>query len=122
MILSTYVTYGVIELTEIMRQKDDQTYTEIWNKFRTGTQTEADIHCIQSRSISSSDFNYPHDALHIWAENEPVNEYNARGQPFHFSEEGGLILKKNYPAMEYVGKKFLHKTIVPKKIHACTVG
>ena len=29
MILSTYVTYGVNEQTEIMRKKDDQTFTEI---------------------------------------------------------------------------------------------
>ena len=37
-------------------------FTELLNKFRTGTQTEADIQCIQSRSISSSDFNY---GIHI---------------------------------------------------------
>ena len=29
MILSTYVTHGVIEQTEIMRQKDDQPFTEL---------------------------------------------------------------------------------------------
>ena len=67
----------MIELTEEMRQKGDQPFTELLNRFRTGTQTEADIHCIQSISISPSDsINYPHDALHVWAENQPVNEYN----------------------------------------------
>ena len=66
----------MIEITEIMRQKDDQPFTELLNRFRTGTQTEADIHCIQSRPISPSDSNYPHNALHIWAEIQPVNEYN----------------------------------------------
>ena len=67
----------MIELTEIMRQKGDQPFIELLNRFRTGTQTEADIHCIQSRSISPSDsISYPHDALHIWAENQPDNEYN----------------------------------------------
>jgi len=66
----------MIEITEIMRQKDDQPFTELLNRFRTRTQTEADIQCIQSRSISPSDSNYPHNALHIWAENQPVNEYN----------------------------------------------
>ena len=69
--------FKMIELTEIMRQKDDKPFTEILNRFRTGTQTEADIQCIQSRSITHSDSNYPHDALHIWAENKPVDEYNA---------------------------------------------
>ena len=31
---------------------------------------------IQSQSISPDDPNYPSDALHIWAENTPVNEHN----------------------------------------------
>ena len=35
------------------------------------------VQCIQSRSITHSGSNYPHDALHIWAENKPVDEYNA---------------------------------------------
>ena len=69
--------FKMIELTEIMRQKDDKPFTELLNRFRTGTQTEADIQCIQSRSITHSDSNYPHDARHIWAENKPVDEYNA---------------------------------------------
>ena len=68
--------FKMIELTEIMRQKDDQPFTELLNRFRTGTQT-ADIQCIQSRSMTHSDSNYPHDALHIWAEIQPVDEYNA---------------------------------------------
>ena len=28
------------------------------------------------RSINSSDANYPYEVLHIWAENNPVNQYN----------------------------------------------
>ena len=68
--------FKMIELTEIMRQKDDQPFTGLLNRIRAGTQTEADIQCIQSRSISLSDSNYPHDALHIRAENQPVNRYN----------------------------------------------
>ena len=68
--------FTMIELIEIMRQKDDQPFAELLNRFRTGSQTEEDIRCIQSRSIDPSDDNYPSDALHIWAENSPVNEYN----------------------------------------------
>ena len=68
--------FKMIELTEIMRQKDDQPFTELLNRIRAGTQTEVDTQCIQSRSISPSDSNYPNDALHIWAENQPVNQYN----------------------------------------------
>ncbi|XP_068738034.1 ATP-dependent DNA helicase PIF1-like [Montipora capricornis] len=66
----------MIELVDIMRQKDDQPFSELLNRFRTATQTEEDIKCIQSRSIDPSDVNYPSDALHIWAENNPVNRHN----------------------------------------------
>ncbi|XP_068737239.1 uncharacterized protein [Montipora capricornis] len=59
-----------------MRQKNDQPFAELLNRFRTASQTEEDIKCIQSRSIDLSDVNYPSDALHIWAENNPVNRHN----------------------------------------------
>jgi len=68
--------FTMIELTEIMRQKDDQPFTELLNRIRTGSHTEEDIKCINSRSVSPSDDNYPSDALHIWAENNPVSEHN----------------------------------------------
>ena len=69
--------FTMIELVEIMRQKDDQPFAELLNRFRTANQTEEDIKCIQSRAIADpSDNNYPSDALHIWAENNPVNQHN----------------------------------------------
>ena len=68
--------FTMIELTEIMRQKDDHKFTELLNRVRTASQTEDDIKCIQSTAITPSDENYPSDALHIWAENTPVNEHN----------------------------------------------
>ena len=70
--------FKMIELTEIMRQKDDQPFIELLNRFRTGSQTDEDIQCIQSRSISPLDDNYPTDSLHniIWAENNLVTQHN----------------------------------------------
>ena len=59
-----------------MRQKDDQKSEKVLNRFRTASQTEEHIKYINSRSISVSTKNYPSDALHIWAENDPVNEHN----------------------------------------------
>ena len=59
-----------------MRQKDDNTFTGILNRIRTASPTENDITCIQSTSISPLDKNYPSNVLHIWAENNPVTEYN----------------------------------------------
>ena len=35
-----------------------------------------DIKVLRSRCITPSDPNYPSDALHMWAENAPVNEHN----------------------------------------------
>ena len=69
--------FTMIELVEIMRQKDDQPFAELLNRFRTASQTEEDIKCIQSRAIADpSENSYPSDALHIWAENNPVNQHN----------------------------------------------
>lgn len=68
--------FQIKELTEIMRQRDDQKFSEALNRFRTASQTEEDIKYINSRSISVSTDNYPFDALHIWAENYPVNEHH----------------------------------------------
>ena len=59
-----------------MRQKNDQTFIELLNRVRTASQTEDDIRTIQSRSITPCDPNYPSDALHIWAENSPVDGHN----------------------------------------------
>lgn len=48
------------ELTEIMRQKDDQPFTELLNRFRTASQTEEDDKVIQSNTSFSTDANYTH--------------------------------------------------------------
>ena len=66
----------MIELTEIIGQKNDQPFTEILNRFRNGALTEEEISCIHSRSISPLDSNYPSDALHVWDEPIPVYKHN----------------------------------------------
>lgn len=68
--------FQMIELTEIMRQKDDQPFTQLLNRFRTASQTEDDIKCILSRTVNPNDDNYPTNALHIFAENAPVEQHN----------------------------------------------
>ena len=70
--------FKMTELTEIMRQKNHKAFTELLNRIRTALHTEDDIKVINSRCITPSDPNYPSDALHIWPENTPVNEYNQR--------------------------------------------
>ena len=58
----------MIELTKNMRQKDDQPFTELLNRFRTASQTEGDIQCIQSyRLVHPENTDYPVSiALHFW--------------------------------------------------------
>ena len=69
--------FKMIELIEVMRQKDDKEFTDLLNRIRTASQSQDDIKCLQSKSVSSGD-NYPTNALHIWAENKPVDEHNTK--------------------------------------------
>ena len=69
--------FKMIELVEIMREKDDQPFIELLNRLRVAQHTEADIRSIQSRAIDVNDKNnYPLNELHVWAENIPVMDYN----------------------------------------------
>ena len=68
----------MIELTKIMWQKDDHMFIATLNRIRTALQTEDDIELMQSRSVTPADPNHPRDALHIWAENAPVDEHNRK--------------------------------------------
>lgn len=79
--------FQMTELTEIMRRKNDQPFTELLNRFRTASQTDEDIQSIQSRSMNPLDNNYPLDVLHTWAENIPITNktmqnYNLRDPCF----------------------------------------
>lgn len=103
----------MIELTEIMRQKDDKPFTELLNRIRTGTQTEADIQCIQSRSITHTDSNYPHDALHIWAENKPVDEYNATRLNQIPAQQCTLTAIDQYP--QHVSKQDIDRVLAKSR-------
>lgn len=46
LVFHPWQVFTMIELTEIMRQKDDQPFTELLNRIRTGTHTEEDVKCI----------------------------------------------------------------------------
>ena len=68
--------FKMVELTQTMQQKDDLPFTELLNRMQTASHTDDDIKCIQSKGITPGDKNYLSDALHIFADNAPVNEYN----------------------------------------------
>ena len=69
--------FRMIELIKIVRQKNDNVFTDLLNRIRVGEQTEDDIAAVQSRVIDTNNqANYPSNVLHVWAENNPVTKYN----------------------------------------------
>ena len=52
-----------------------------------------------TRIIKKSDDNYPYDALHVWAENEPVDKYNEFKLEMIKRPLVTLIAHDEYPAM-----------------------
>ena len=63
----SWLLFKMIELTKNMRQKDDQPFTELLNRFRTASQTEGDIQCIQSRLVHPENTDYPVSiVLNFW--------------------------------------------------------
>ena len=90
--------FKMIELIEIMRQKDNITFTEMLNRIRVGKFTDDDKEKLCNRVIDKNDLNYPHNALHIWAENKPVDEYNDAKLDMIENPLVILIAHDEYPA------------------------
>ena len=109
--------FKMIELTEIMRQKNDKAFTELLNRIRTASHTEDDIKVIQSRCIDPSDPNYPSDTLHIWAENASVDEHNERKLETIQTQLYILKAKDQYP--ENVNKQDIDRVLARGRSETC---
>ena len=70
--------FQLVELDEIMRQKDDQTFAQMLNRIREAKTTAQDLAVLKSRELTTAAPNYPEDVLHVFAENKYVNEHNAK--------------------------------------------
>ena len=59
--------FTLIELTDIMRQKDDKLFAELLNRLREGKHSEKDIDCLKERLLQTvrGDENYPMETTHI---------------------------------------------------------
>ena len=66
----------MIELDEIMRQRDDSQFAQLLCRVRTATCTDEDIKVLESRVITDDHPGYPHDALHVYARNAHVDDQN----------------------------------------------
>ena len=66
----------VVELTEIMRQQGQNEMINMLNNIRAGNIDEHTENLIKARFVHKNDPSYPDDAVHIFAENAPVNEHN----------------------------------------------
>ena len=69
--LQLWHLFKYAELTEVVRQKDSE-FIKLLNNVRVGKIEEQDENLLKSRFICESDKNYPDNALHMYAENEPT--------------------------------------------------
>ena len=107
----------MIELTEIMRQKNDKTFTELLNRVRTASHTENDIELINSKCATPSNPNYSSNALHIWAENTPVDEHNRRR--LDLIEAPLVILKANDQYPKNINKQDIERVLARGRSETC---
>ena len=69
-------SFRMTELVELMRQQGDKSFGELLGRVRVGKPNDNDLNILKTRVIERTDDSYPHDALHIYAENAPVDEHN----------------------------------------------
>ena len=109
--------FKMVELTEVVRQKDE-TFVNLLNNCRIGNVTDHDIYVLQSRHVDNfSKSEYPENAMHLFAENKKVMEYNEK------------LLSKNsnkmyaIPAIDKVPKEVINfQSVIANKSQMCTGG
>ncbi len=70
--------FSMMELTEIMRQKEDAEFAELLCRVRKAKCTEQDIKVLSSRSITDDDPDYPSQSLHVYSRNADVDVQNTK--------------------------------------------
>ena len=89
--------FTMIQLTEIMTQKDDKEFVELLNRLRIGTCLDADLEILKSRIISLDDPSCPREALHVFAENALVDNHNEQMLEKIDAPSVNLIATDKYP-------------------------
>ncbi len=70
--------FTMMELTEIMRQKEDGEFAELLCRIRKAKCTEQDIKLLSSRCITDDDPDYPSQSLHVYSRNADVDVQNTK--------------------------------------------
>ena len=72
--------FEVMELTDIMRQKDDEEFAKLLNRIREKPKTEKLSDCDRNMllSVTKQPADCPQDALHIFARNKDVDAHNTQ--------------------------------------------
>ena len=68
--------FEMVELDEIMRQKDDSAFAELLCRVRTASCTEQDIAVLESRVVEPDSADYPNEVLHVYKVNVDVDQRN----------------------------------------------
>ncbi|XP_045212441.2 ATP-dependent DNA helicase pif1-like [Mercenaria mercenaria] len=70
--------FSMFELTEIMRQKNDNKFAELLNRLRHNKMTDHDKEQIQQCQVDPNSVTYPQNAPHIFAENCFMQAFNEK--------------------------------------------
>ena len=85
--------FKMIELDEIMRQRDDSQFAQLLCRIRTAICVEEDIKVLESRTIKDNYPDYPNNALHVYPRNRHVDDQNKLKLHELAPEEQHVVIK-----------------------------
>ena len=68
--------FSLLQLDEIMRQRDDASFAELLCRVRKSQCTHEDVDTLRARVVKECTPNYPQDALHVYHLNKDVDQKN----------------------------------------------
>ncbi|XP_061175632.1 uncharacterized protein LOC133184560 [Saccostrea echinata] len=100
--------FTIVELDEIMRQREDSLFAELLNRLRVKKGNETLLQC-DKESLQKCIRDGPREALHIFSTNEEINAYNNE-MIFEICSEPKLIEAEDYVKMKASGKLVRRET------------
>ena len=100
--------FKIYELTEIMRQKDDQKFAELLNRLRTGHQTKDDITLLKNTKVTNKQLQNNSSIPHFYPTLEQVHLHN---QKVTQNQKNFIIESKSTDILPSSISKFLEISI-----------